>query len=104
MTLYKSDICSIFKRAQKLTAEACWQSSLEKQHLNLALKNFDDSTSAGLLAFIIDLHAAHARLLHGVSCANNNRFAVIVCFGSAFYASGMREKLEIFEFLVFFKF
>ena len=39
-----------------------------------------------------------ARSLHDVSCANNKRFAVVVCFRSALYASGMREKLEILEF------
>ena len=42
--------------------------------------------------------------LHDVSCANNNRFAVVVCFRVAFYASGMRIYLEIFEFKTFFKF
>ena len=30
-----------------------------------------------------------ARSLHDMSCANNNRFTVVVCFRSAFYASGM---------------
>ena len=39
-----------------------------------------------------------ARSLHDVSCANNNRFAVVVCFRLAVHASGMRFFLEIFEF------
>ena len=29
-----------------------------------------------------------ARSVHDVSCANNNRFAVVVCFRFAFHASG----------------
>ena len=36
-----------------------------------------------------------ARSLHDVYCANNNRFAVVVCFRLAFYASGMRIFLKI---------
>ena len=47
------------------------------------------------------MHAALARSLKDVFCANNNPFAVIVCFGWAFYPSGMGEKIEIFEFRIF---
>ena len=51
----------------------------------------------------IYIYSAHtlARSLHDVSCANNNRFAVVVCFRLAFHASGMRFFLEIFEFKIF---
>ena len=42
-----------------------------------------------------------ARSLHDVSCANNNRFAVVVCFRLAFHASGIRFFLEILEFKIF---
>ena len=38
-----------------------------------------------------------ARSLHDVSCANNNRFAVVVCFRLAFHASGMRIFFENFR-------
>ena len=31
-----------------------------------------------------------ARSLHEVSCANKNRFAVVVCFRLEFHASGMQ--------------
>ena len=49
------------------------------------------------------LTSAHtlARSLHDVSRANNNRFAVVVCFRLAFHASGMPIFLEIFEFKIF---
>ena len=50
--------------------------TLSKPHLVCTL--FD--TSAHTLA----------RSLHNVSCANNNREAVVVCFRLAFYASGIR--------------
>ena len=41
---------------------------------------------------IVVTTSAHtlARSLHDVSCANNNRFAVVVCFRLAFHASRMR--------------
>ena len=42
-----------------------------------------------------------ARSLHDVSCANNNRFAVVVCYRLAFHASGMRilfGNLRVFKF------
>ena len=42
-----------------------------------------------------------ARSLHDMSCANNNRFAVVVCFRLAFHASGMGFFLKIFEFNFF---
>ena len=45
---------TFFKRAPKLTSRACWPSNLEKQSVNLALKIFHESTSAGLMAFNID--------------------------------------------------
>ena len=41
-----------------------------------------------------------ARSLQDVSCANNNREAV-VCFRLAFHGSGMRIFGEIFEFKIF---
>ena len=53
-TLYKSDRCNIFKRAPKLTSKACWPSSLERQNVNLALKIFHESTTAGLIALNIE--------------------------------------------------
>ena len=53
-TLYKSDRCNIFKRAPKLTSKACWPSSLERLNVNLALKIFHESTSAGLLPLNIE--------------------------------------------------
>ena len=46
----------------------------------------------------------HARSLHDVSCANNNREAVVVCFSLAFYASGMRFFFENFRFNFFLNF
>ena len=39
-----------------------------------------------------------ARSLHDVSCANNNRFAVVVCFQLAFHTSEMPIFFKIFEF------
>ena len=57
-TLYKSDRGNIFQRAPKLTSRACWPSSLERQSVNLALKIFHESTSAGLMAFNIDRNIA----------------------------------------------
>ena len=39
------------KRAPKLTAKACWPSTLEKQNVSLALKIFHETTSAGLLSW-----------------------------------------------------
>ena len=61
------------------------------------------------LAFIfchLKATSAHtlARSLHDVSCANNNRFAVVVCFRLAFHASGMRIFWEIFEFKAYLRF
>ena len=50
-------------------------SSINSVHINIYI-----STSAHTLA----------RSLHYVSRANNNRFAVVVCFKLAFHASGMR--------------
>ena len=55
---------------------------------------------------IINLYttSAHtlARSLHDVSCANNNRFAVVVCFRLAFHASGIRIFFLKFSSLKFF--
>ena len=53
-TLYKADKFSIIKRAQKLTSKACWPSHLERQNVNLALKIFHESTTAGLSSFYND--------------------------------------------------
>ena len=36
---------------------------------------------------IKQLHATLAKSLYDVSCANNNRFAVVVCFESALFAT-----------------
>ena len=52
--LFQSDKCNLLKRAPKLTAKACWPSSLERQNVTLALKIFHETTSAGLLAWKIE--------------------------------------------------
>ena len=57
--LFKSDKFNVMKRAPKLTSKACWPSSLERQNVNLALKVFHETTSAGLLAFKIDKNAVN---------------------------------------------
>ena len=57
-----------------------------------------------LLDIIITSAHTLARSLHDVSCANNNRKAVVVWFRLAFHASGMRFFFEIFEFKFFLKF
>ena len=49
--LFKSDKCNILKRAPKLTAKACWPSTLERQNVIFALKIFHETTSAGLLSW-----------------------------------------------------
>ena len=53
-TLFNSDKCNLFKRAPRLTSKACWPSSLERQNVNLALRVFYESTSAGLLAYNLE--------------------------------------------------
>ena len=57
---------------------------------------------SGKSVLILVITSAHtlARSLHDVSCANNNRFAVVVCFRLTFHASGMRFFLEIFMFKI----
>ena len=52
--LFKSDKCNLLKRAPKLTAKACWPSSLERQNVTLALKIFHETASACLLAWKIE--------------------------------------------------
>ncbi|KAI6658292.1 hypothetical protein LOD99_15561 [Oopsacas minuta] len=46
--LFKLEQSSVAKTAHRLTAKSCWPSSLETQNVNLALRIFDDSTSAAL--------------------------------------------------------
>ena len=50
------------------------------------------------LKFVYTSAHTLAKSLHDVSRANNNRFAVVVCFRLAFHASEMRFFLEIFVF------
>ncbi|KAI6651884.1 Transposable element P transposase [Oopsacas minuta] len=47
-SLFKLEQNSVAKTAHRLTAKSCWPSSLERQNVNLALRIFDDSTSAAL--------------------------------------------------------
>ena len=53
-TLFNSDKYNLFKRAPKLTSKVCWPSSLERQNVKLALGVFNESTSAGLLAYNLE--------------------------------------------------
>ena len=46
--LYKNEQSLIIKQAHRLTAKACWPTSLERQNVSLALKIFDTSTLAAL--------------------------------------------------------
>ena len=46
--LYKADQSSLAKLAPRLTAKACWPSSLERQNVTLALRVFDNSTASAL--------------------------------------------------------
>ena len=50
-TLFNPDKYNLFKLAPKLTSKVCWPSSLERQNVKLALRVFNESTSAGLLAY-----------------------------------------------------
>ena len=49
--LYKKEQSSLIKQAHRLTSKACWQTILERQNVNLALKIFDTSTYAALAIF-----------------------------------------------------
>ena len=46
--IYRLEQNSIAKLAPRLTAKACWPSKLERQNVKLALRIFDDSTSAAI--------------------------------------------------------
>ena len=46
--LYKEEQRSVAKTAHRLTAKSCWPSNLERQNVGLALRIFNDSTSAAL--------------------------------------------------------
>ena len=46
--LYKIEQHSTIKQAHRLSAKVCWPTSLERQNVNLALRIFNDSTSAAL--------------------------------------------------------
>ena len=61
------------------------------------IKNINYSWAECLAFYNIIYTSAHtlAKSLHSVSCANNNSFAVVVCFRLAFHASGMQFFLEI---------
>ena len=50
--LYKNEQSLIIKQAHRLTAKACWPTSLERQNVSLALKIFDTSTLAALSIYI----------------------------------------------------
>ena len=46
--LYKSEQHSTVKQAHRLNSKACWPTTLERQNVNLALRVFNESTSADL--------------------------------------------------------
>ena len=46
--LYKSEQHSTVKQAHRLNSKACWPTTLERQNVNLALRVFNESTSAAL--------------------------------------------------------
>ena len=46
--LYRQEQHSFAKVTHQLTAKACWPSNFERQNVKLALKIFNESTSAGL--------------------------------------------------------
>ena len=48
--MYRADQMSLAKLAPRLTAKACWPSSLERQNVKLALRVFDISTASALKA------------------------------------------------------
>ena len=50
-TLFNSDKCNLLKRPPKLTSKACWPS---RQNVKLALRVFNESTSAGLLSYDLE--------------------------------------------------
>ena len=71
-SLYKADQHSLAKLAPRLTAKACWPSSLERQNVSLALRIFDNSTSSALKVQIL------TPSLHNTYC-QTAEFIDIIC-------------------------
>ncbi|KAI6656127.1 Transposable element P transposase [Oopsacas minuta] len=67
--LFKLEQKSVAKTAHQLTAKICWPSSLERQNLNLALRLFDDSTTA-----VLTVHASKY-----VQVSETAQFISLVC-------------------------
>ena len=47
--LYRSEQNNILKLAARLTSKSCWISTLERQNVGIALRIFDESTTAALV-------------------------------------------------------